>query len=164
MQTSLKLFRITLALFLCLSFSVVAPHFNAQAADELKSIDYKTFNKKVAAAKGKVVVVNFFASWCPPCKAEMPSLQRMYKKFPADKLEFFAVSVDEDTKAVQPFLGKMGATFAVFLCEPDLAEKLNISAIPRMLMFNSAGKLVLDAEGMMDEAELNEQVGKLIGK
>lgn len=164
MRNSLKLLRITLSLLLCLSFSVVALHSAAQAADELKSIDYKAFNKKVAEAKGKVLVVNFFATWCPPCKAEMPSLQRMYKQFPADKLVFFAVSVDEDTAAIQPFLNKMGVTFPVFICEPDLAEQLNLSAIPRMLMYDRTGKLVLDAEGMMDEKELNEQVGKLIGK
>lgn len=164
MRNSLKLSKVVLSLFLCLSFSVVALHSNAQAADELQTIDYKTFNKKVAEAKGKVLVVNFFATWCPPCKAEMPSLERMYKKFPADQLAFFAVSVDEDIDAIQPFLKKMGATFPVFVCEPDLAEQLNLSAIPRMLMYDRAGKLVLDAEGMMDEEELNEQVGKLIGK
>lgn len=164
MLSNLKLFRIVFFSFLCLSLSIVAPHSNAQAAGALKPLDYKTFSKKVANAKGKVLVVNFFATWCPPCKAEMPELQRISQKFPADKLEFFAVSVDEDIDAVQPFLKKMGVTFPVFLCEPDLAEQLNISAIPRTLIYDRAGKLALDAEGMMDEEDLNEQVGKLIGK
>jgi len=69
--------------------------------------------------KGKVVIVNIWATWCPPCVAEAPSLERLYNKFKDDDFELLAVSIDEDgAMAIEPFIKKHNLTFPV-LVDPE---------------------------------------------
>ena len=85
-----------------------------------KSIDFTLADlsgKKVSLSslKGKVVFLNFWATWCPPCRGEMPSMERLYQKLKDKGLVILAVDLQEDAKSVQKFVNQHKLTFTVLL-------------------------------------------------
>ena len=70
---------------------------------------------RLSALKGKVVLLNFWATWCGPCRAEMPSMQRMYTQLRGQGLEILAVDLQEDKVTVERFVKELGLTFPVLL-------------------------------------------------
>src|SRR5205085_6791889 len=67
----------------------------------------------LGSLRGRLVVVNFWATWCPPCVAEMPSLERMHRALGAEGLVVLGVSVDEDEGAVREFVARHGVSFPI---------------------------------------------------
>lgn len=67
----------------------------------------------VASLAGKVVIVDFWATWCAPCKEELPVLQKLYKKYGSKGLVVVGVSVDKDASGIKGFLSKLGVTFPI---------------------------------------------------
>lgn len=65
--------------------------------------------------EGKLVFLNFWATWCPPCRAEMPSMERVYNKLPSDSFVILAVNVNEPKEDVQSFMDEHGYTFPILL-------------------------------------------------
>lgn len=78
----------------------------------LKSPDGNTLS--LESLKGKVIFMNFWATWCPPCVAEMPAIQKLYDKVKSDKIAFVMVSLDEDPAKAASFIQRMGFTFPVY--------------------------------------------------
>ncbi|HLK14801.1 MAG TPA: TlpA disulfide reductase family protein [Fimbriimonadaceae bacterium] len=103
---------------------------------------------KRSALKGKVVLVNFWATWCPPCRKEMPDLQRLYDEFRKRGLVVLAIS-DEPAPTVDPFIAKQGYTFPILL---DPGRSVNtayhIQGIPNSFLYNRQGRLVAQAIDM----------------
>ena len=122
----------------------------------LAPIDAAGLKKQIAAHKGKVVVVNFWATWCGPCKAEFPDLVKLQNANRAKGLELVTVSFDEakSTPAVQAFLSKNNLRTNTFVnksgadldeaylkfLEPKLPDDAAV-AIPRTYVFDKTGKL-----------------------
>lgn len=77
--------------------------------------DLSGTSRKLSDYKGKVVFLNFWATWCGPCRFEMPSMERLYKKLKAKGFEIIAVNLQENRKDVQPFVDELGLTFPVLL-------------------------------------------------
>ncbi len=124
--------------------------------DERKTINYSDFtlisdsNKKLnfKSTKGKVVFINFWATWCPPCIAEMPSLQKLYNDY-NDKVEFLFVTSDKFEK-VKAFKAKRGFDFEVFNILSGSQNELKTSSIPRTFIVNKKGEIVIDESGAVD--------------
>jgi peroxiredoxin len=103
---------------------LTAEDFKAVGLAPLKegtaSIDFTLSDlggKKVSLSsfKGKVVFLNFWATWCPPCRAEMPSMERLYQKLKDKGLVILAVDLQEDAKSVRKFVSEHKLTFPVLL-------------------------------------------------
>ena len=103
---------------------VTAEEFKAMGLAALKegtrSIDFTLSDlsgKKVSLSsyQGKLVFLNFWATWCPPCRAEMPSMERLYQKLKTKGLAILAVDLQEDAKSVQKFIDEHKLTFTVLL-------------------------------------------------
>jgi peroxiredoxin len=103
---------------------VTAEEFKALGLAALKegtrSIDFTLSDlsgKKVSLSsyKGKLVFLNFWATWCPPCRSEMPSMERLYQKLKGKGLVILAVDLQEDAKSVQKFVDEHKLTFPVLL-------------------------------------------------
>jgi peroxiredoxin len=77
----------------------------------LKDLSGNTVN--LASLAGKVVVIDFWATWCAPCKEELPVLQKLYKKYSAQGLVVVGVSVDKDASNIQSFMKKLAVSFPV---------------------------------------------------
>jgi thiol-disulfide isomerase/thioredoxin len=95
--------------------------------------------------KGKVVLVNFWATWCPPCIAEMPSMQLLYDDY-KDKIEFVFVSNEEYSK-ITPFLIKNNYSFKVYNPVTNYPETFDVTSIPRTFLINKSGNIVIDKNG-----------------
>jgi thiol-disulfide isomerase/thioredoxin len=96
------------------------------------------------AYKGKVVVINLWATWCAPCRVEMPSIQSLYSKIESENIEFVILSLDRDSdfNKVKKYIAKNKFTFPVFTPHGYLAEQLQTDVIPTTLVLNKAGKIV----------------------
>ncbi len=94
--------------------------------------------------RGKVVLVNVWATWCPPCRQEMPSMQSLYEKFKGENFEILAVSIDsEGREAVAPFMRKMNLTFPALLDPGETIRSLyGITGVPESFIIDKQGILV----------------------
>ncbi|NNE31348.1 MAG: TlpA family protein disulfide reductase [Winogradskyella sp.] len=99
-------------------------------------------------AKGKVILINFWATWCPPCIAEMSSLQKLYDKF-GNKIEFLFVT-NEPSEIVQNFKAKKMYDFPVYIRQSDIPKEFITRSIPRTIIINKSGEIVIDKSGAVN--------------
>jgi thiol-disulfide isomerase/thioredoxin len=104
---------------------------------------------KLSDLKSKVVVINFWATWCGPCVREMPSLQRLSTEYGKRGLTVVGVNLDEDpAKVLRPFLEKHGIKFQSFVDPAGLlADRFSISGLPLTLVVDENRKLLLEQLG-----------------
>ncbi len=117
--------------------------------------------KKVTLSdlRGKIVLVNFWATWCPPCRAEMPDLQVIYDHF---KNQLVVLSItDEDAIKVASFLGQAGYKYPILL-DPGrkVAGEFHVDGIPQSFVFSPDGKLVAHSEDMRTQRQLLTMLAK----
>jgi peroxiredoxin len=150
-----------LVIILSLKLNDSAFKFSNQAAikNNLPAPDF-TFpgldGKKVSLSnyKGKVVLVNIWATWCPPCVDEMPSMEKLYRKFKGQNFEILAVSIDEPgLKAVAPFMKKSNLTFPALIdSEGAIKTVYGITGIPESFIIDQQGILIKKIVGPVDWA------------
>lgn len=97
----------------------------------------------LSAYKGKVVFLNFWATWCPPCRAEMPSMERLYAKMKDKGFEILAVNLQEEPKVVKEFLTKNKLTFPVVLdANGKIGSVYGVRGIPTTYLIDKEGFIV----------------------
>ena len=99
--------------------------------------------------KGKVIFLNLWATWCGPCRAEMPSIQKLYTKINNDKIVFVMLSIDKDQALpkVQAYIGKNSYTFPIYMPSGYLTEQLNVPSIPTTFIISKEGMIVYKQVG-----------------
>jgi len=103
---------------------------------------------KLAGQRGKPVLINFWATWCAPCREEMPAMERLYLRHRQRGFVLLAVSVDSDASLVKPFLEKHKLTFPVTLdAKMDLANAYGVRALPASFVVDRNGYLTAVALG-----------------
>ena len=118
-----------------------------QAPDfKMKTIDGKTF--KLSQLKGKTVVLDFWASWCPDCRKDAPEVVRMYKEYAPQGIEFVGVSMDTDVEAWRKACEQFGITYTQVselkkFKETDIAKAYGVKWIPSMVVVDKEGKVAL---------------------
>jgi cytochrome c biogenesis protein CcmG/thiol:disulfide interchange protein DsbE len=102
--------------------------------------------------RGKVVLVNIWATWCPPCRDEMPSMQKLYERFKGEHFEIVAVSINTDGReAVARFMQQMNLTFPALLDPKEKIRSLyGITGVPESFIVDREGILVNKVIGPMD--------------
>lgn len=129
----------------------VAPAFR------LTTIDGRTFN--LNATKGMVVVVNFWASWCGPCRVEAPYFEKAYKEFKARRIEFIGIAVDDSPDDVKAFIKREGLSFPIGLDDTgDIAKLYRVNALPKTVIIGKDGRIKLNRMGLIREAELFSEI------
>jgi peroxiredoxin len=112
----------------------------------LKLVDGRTIT--LGALKGKVVFLNFWATWCPPCREEMPSMEILYRRFRDQGLELVAVDIMEGGKAVSAFLSDNNLSFPAALdSNGRVSNRYGIQAIPATFIIDRDGKIILHTVG-----------------
>lgn len=119
-----------------------------------KAVPFSYKNEKgeiisTGSLKGKVVFINFWASWCPPCRAEMPSIDELYKQFKNDeRYVFIFINEDEDKQKAINYLRKEGFDLPVMTSTSSISSELYSGTLPTTIVLNKAGEVVLKHEGM----------------
>ena len=99
--------------------------------------------------RGKTVFINLWATWCPPCRAEMPHIESLYKKvIDQENLVFLMIALDKEMDKSKDFIEKKGFTFPVVHASYGLNAALQSQSIPSTLVVNSNGEIVFYQEGM----------------
>ncbi|HEV3481545.1 MAG TPA: TlpA disulfide reductase family protein [Candidatus Acidoferrales bacterium] len=110
--------------------------------------DLQGKNWTLSELRGKVVLVNFWATWCPPCRKEMPDLEALYDRFKGEGLVVLAIS-DEDAAKVRPFVAERQVTYPVLL---DPGRRVNnlfqVEGIPKTFVYDREGRLVAQSIDM----------------
>lgn len=100
-------------------------------------------NITLSSLKGKVVILNFWATWCPPCREEMPSMEKLYQQYKDQGLEMLAVNLRENRNTVQQFIQQNGYTFPVPLdLNGRVGSMYGISSIPTTFIINREGMII----------------------
>jgi len=114
------------------------------AAPELTLTDLSGKTVSLNDYLGSVVLVNLWATWCPPCKEEMPALETFYEKHKADGFVLIAIDQEETFETVQPFVAEFGLSFPVWLDEDYLAQrKFNTTSLPSSFVIDRTGRVRL---------------------
>lgn len=95
--------------------------------------------------KGKVVLLNFWATWCPPCVAEMPSLQKLYDEY-GDRVEFVLIT-NEGFNIIDPFMTKRGLSLPVYTAIDPVSDILQSKSIPVTYLISKKGEIILSKTG-----------------
>lgn len=118
---------------------------------------------ELADFRGKTVVVNFWATWCPPCRAEMPGLHDYYQQHRDQNFVLLAVNTGENPNQARSFIEDTGFTFPVMV-DPysQIADQFGISGLPVTLVITPAGEISYRHTGMITLDILDAQVRPLL--
>ena len=113
---------------------------------------------KLSKWQGHPLIVDFWATWCPPCRKEIPELNAIYKKYRSKGLVVLGVSVDkvqgDGVKSVRPFAEEFKIGYPILMADDSLVDATAVDNIPTTLFFNPRGKLVARLEGRGKSGEL----------
>ena len=134
---------------------------------KLPDLDGKTHN--LAKLRGKVVLINFWATWCPPCRREMPSLERLSQALSGESLVVLAVDVGEDADTIEAFTSQLDAvpTFPILLDTRSTAMPAwQVAGLPTTFLVDKQGRVVASAIGgrEFDHPEMIESIRRLLKK
>jgi cytochrome c biogenesis protein CcmG/thiol:disulfide interchange protein DsbE len=126
------------------------------------SADGKTYD--LSKYTGKVVVVNFWATWCGPCRKEIPDFIEVYKNYKNKGVEILGVSLDQDGwQAVTPFVKQNNINYPVVLGNGEVAGKFsNFNAIPTTFIIDKRGNIVDEHTGVMTKSQLEAKLKRLL--
>lgn len=141
-----------------------APATASQPAVEIKSLKKADVDSYLAGLKGKVVIVDFWATWCPPCREEIPGFVELQKAYGDKGLVVVGLSLDDAVEPVKEFYAKSGMNYPVFLVGEDTTKAWgNIEAIPTTFILDKAGQKVGEPHvGFVPKEKFEEQIKPLL--
>ena len=152
------------------TFLLTAPHTPLAAADNPRKPapnfirkDAKGTPITLASYKGKVVLLNFWATWCHGCVQEMPWFMEFQDKYKSDGLSVIGVSMDDDGwKSVTPFVQEKKVNYAIVIGDKKLGDEFGLAAMPMTLLIDRAGNIVSKYEGVVDRDACEKQLRSLL--
>ncbi|NRF89663.1 redoxin domain-containing protein [Paenibacillus frigoriresistens] len=129
----------------------------------LVGLDGKTH--ELSDYKGKPVLINFWGTFCPPCKEEMPALQKQYDKWSKEGVVFLEVNVDKNKVTVQSFMDQYKLNMPVLLDAKEVVRKqYGVMDYPTTFFIGTDGKVSIKKIGQMTETFIDESIAKLVNK
>ena len=128
----------------------------------LSDVDGKSV--KLSDFKGKVITLNFWATWCPPCRAEIPGFVALQRKYADKGFTVIGVSLDEQgPSVVKPFMGRLGMNYPVVMGDKKIVDAYGgITAIPTTFVIDRQGNIVNAYQGFTDQATFESVMGPVL--
>ncbi len=116
-------------------------------------------NVRLSDFRGKPVVLEFWATWCPPCRASIPGMEKIYRSFAPKGLTILAVSLDDGGwNDVRAFVKDYGITYTVLKGDEDVADKYQVRSIPLVLVIDKQGRVIRRYLGFGYDEELEQDL------
>jgi thiol-disulfide isomerase/thioredoxin len=116
----------------------------------------------VAQSRGKVVLLNFWATWCPPCRMETPHLVNLHERYREQGFEVIGISLDERQSVVPPFVKRYRIPYPVLLPDQDFALAAQIESLPTSVLLDRQGRVATVYHGAVSESDVRPDVEHLI--
>ena len=155
--------------YVCLAFLLTLTLFtflaNSYAGDSIKKITLSELKTVLESNKGKVVILDLWATWCPPCRKEIPGFVSLYNKYKDKGVEIIGIAYDENGLEVVPaFVKKNGINYPVYLDGGGIAEAYDLQAYPTAIIYGKNGAVVNKHIGFVTEKEFDDEIGELLKK
>lgn len=138
---------------------------SSYAGDPVKKISFLELNGILESNKGKVVIVDLWATWCPPCRKEIPGFISLYNKYKDKGVEIIGIAFDDNGQEVVPsFVKKMAINYPVYLGGHDIAQGYGLEAYPTTVVYNKDGKEANIHVGYVSEKEFDDEINELLKK
>lgn len=143
---------------------LVAGHMDGQLAPEFELEDVKGGKLSLASLRGKAVVINFWATWCAPCKIEIPWLVELQNKYGPRGLQIVGVAEDDSGKdSIAAFAREMGMNYPVLLADENIATRYgNVEGLPTTFYIGRDGRVVEHSAGLTGYSEIEESIQKAL--
>jgi peroxiredoxin len=136
----------------------------ARVGSAAPEVDLVSLGKRVtfAAYRGKPMWVNFFATWCPPCKEELPEIERRYQRFHARGLVVLGVDQQETPKLIRPFIAHFGLRYPVVIDDGQGAITYDLIALPTSVFIDRGGVVRFIQIGEMSPLLMDTALAKIL--
>jgi thiol-disulfide isomerase/thioredoxin len=148
--------------FLLLSALLLCCMTSFARASESPGMGAMLLLSEIDRHKGKVVVLNFFATWCAPCREEIPGLVKLRRRYPVDKVAILGISLDEDPALLSPFVREYGINYPVKIAGADVLRMFNIRSVPHNAIYDLTGRLVANQPGLIAEEDFMNAIDGLL--
>lgn len=155
-------FAAVLALVAGTAFGAIAP---SSSAPDFTLHTMNGPNMRLHEQRGKVVMINFWATWCGPCRQEMPHLDRLYDKYKSSGFVLMGINVDDDTRNAAAVAAKLGIRFPVLLdTDKQVSRLYDLSTMPSTVLVDRDGKVRYVHRGYLSgyEDTYDKQVRELL--
>lgn len=154
---------LTLALLVLPSLALDSAYtFELPPPSDLSLSDLNGRVSRLSDFKGKVVLLNFWATWCVPCKEEIPEFVGLHRDYKEKGLEIIGVALDPNAEKVPPFVRQYGITYPVLLGNSATVEQWGIRGIPMTFVVNQKGKIVEYYNGPVKRVSLEKVIRQLL--
>ena len=121
--------------------------FSRPASYEFELVTMEGKSVPFSSFKGKTVFINFWATWCPPCIAEMPDIHDLYEKV-GTEVDFVMISVDQDPQKAKAFIERKAFDFPVYFLKSSVPAAYKTSTIPSTYVISPGGEIVVEEQGL----------------
>ncbi len=143
-----------IAMFFIVSCKHRAVYQGDPIVTDLEVHDPLDFYQLKEKYKGKILIVNYFASWCPPCRAEAPDLLRVYNDYKDKNFIIVGYSIDTNKNAAMNFINNFGLEFPTFLASELLQDEMRVRKVPETFIYDKEGILIEMVPGIVSEKYL----------
>ncbi len=152
-----------LLLFLFLILIPGTVSLSANESSEIPKLTVSELKENIRKNSGKVLIVDFWASWCPPCKDEIPGFITLYKEYKDKGLEILGVALDEGgSDAVKPFAKRMGINYPLFIGGYDINREYDITGLPTTFIYDKNGVLKIKHVGFFSKSAFEKEIKSLL--
>jgi len=138
-------------------FGILLLSASLAAAGAFPEMDFYDLNDQKTATlsdlKGNVVILNFWASWCGPCRMELPILQKIAKARAKENVKIIAVNLDGKSSKAKSFIEKTGLELTVYRVKPEVVRSMGVNAVPVTVVLDKSGRVAVTWAGMSLDME-----------
>lgn len=150
------------SLVLALALAVSLSGCGSPPAKDYPPANAQTILDLAAQSKGKVVLVNFWATWCGPCRMEFSELMQLRQSFTPEELVLAGVSVDDSVDEVRAFFGSKNVNYPIYHAQRGTSDAFGLQGVPGFVFFTRDGQIAYKHAGFLTTAQLTAAVRKLL--